>query len=146
MESAIRVTTGNASRRSGDWFCCKVGFLLSYRNNIALNSLSYIVAECAPDRTLQQNRFWPALASVELMVLLTTITAPWAAVMWIWLPGSLAAGSIMSDICCRSFFDFPRTISLMSLTPLKNSNHSDSSLVKSIRIGVRGAKICGWVA
>jgi hypothetical protein len=35
---------------------------------------------------------------------------------------------------------------LMSLTPLKNSNHSDSSLVKSIRIGVRGAKICGWVA
>jgi hypothetical protein len=39
-------------------FCCKVGFPLSYRNNIALNSLSYIVAKCVPDRTLQQNLKW----------------------------------------------------------------------------------------
>jgi Domain of unknown function (DUF4158) len=37
-------------------FFCKVGFLLSYRNHMALNSLSHIVAECAPDRSLQQNR------------------------------------------------------------------------------------------
>ena len=35
--------------------CCKVAFLVSYRNGMALNSLSYIVAKCALGGALQQN-------------------------------------------------------------------------------------------